>query len=50
MGLERVFDFDDKAYDSGIMDKVLVAVPGLTGEAMQFAKRQGIRVFEVKQL
>jgi hypothetical protein len=50
MGLDRVFDFDDRAYDAGIMDKVLIAVPGLTGEAMQFAKRQGIRVFEVKRL
>jgi len=50
MGLDRVFDFDDRAYDAGIMDKVLIAVPSLTGEAMQFAKRQGIRVFEVKQL
>jgi hypothetical protein len=50
MGLDRVFDFDDSAYDAGIMDKVLIAVPGLTDEAMQFAKRQGIRVFEVKQL
>jgi hypothetical protein len=50
MGLDRVFDFDDRAYDAGIMDKVLIAVPGLTGEAMQFAKRQGIRVFEVKQV
>jgi hypothetical protein len=50
MGLERVFDFDDKAYDAGIMDKVFVAVPGLTREAMQFARRQGIRVLEVGQL
>jgi hypothetical protein len=50
MGLDRVFDFDDRAYDTGIMDKVLIAVPGLTGEAMQFARRQGIRVFEVRQL
>jgi hypothetical protein len=50
MGLDRVFDFDDRAYDAGIMDKVLIAVPGLTKEASQFAKRQGIRVFEVKQL
>jgi hypothetical protein len=50
LGLDKVFDFDDRAYDAGIMDKVLVAVPGLTSEAMQFAKRQGIRVFEVKQL
>jgi len=50
MGLDRVFDFDDRAYDAGIMDEVLVAVPGLTPEAMQFARRQGIRVFEVKRL
>jgi hypothetical protein len=50
MGLERVFDFDDKAYDAGIMDKVFIAVPGLTKEAMQFAKRQGIRVLAVSQL
>ncbi len=50
MGLERVFDFDDKAYDTGIMDKVFITVPGLTREAMQFAKRQGIRVLAVNQL
>ena len=50
LGLDRVFDFDDRAYDAGIMDKVLIAVPGLTKEAGQFAERQGIRVFEVKQL
>jgi len=50
MGLDRVFDFDDKAYDAGILDKVFVAVPGLTREAKHFATRQGIRVFEVEQL
>ncbi len=50
MELDRVFDFDDRAYDASIMDKVLIAVPGLTKEAMQFAERQGIRVFEVEQL
>jgi len=50
MGLDRVFDFDDKAYDAGILDKVFIAVPGLTKEARQFAERQGIRVFEVGQL
>jgi hypothetical protein len=50
MGLDKVFDFDDRAYDAGIMDKVFVAAPGLTKEAMQFAKRQGIRVLEVGQL
>ncbi len=50
MGLDRVFDFDDKAYDAGILDKVFVAVPGLTREAMQFARRQGMKVIEVKQV
>jgi len=50
MGLDKVFDFDDKAYDAGILDKVFIAVPELTSEARQFAERQGIRVFEVGQL
>jgi hypothetical protein len=50
MGLDKIFDFDDKTYDAGIMDKVFIAVPGLTKEAMQFAKRQGIRVLAVGQL
>jgi len=48
--LDKVFDFDDKAYDIGILDKAIVAVPGLTHEARQFAQRQRIRVFEVKEL
>jgi len=48
--LDRVFDFDDRAYDAGILDKVLIAVPGISREAAQFAQRQGIRVFEVGQL
>jgi hypothetical protein len=50
MGLDRVFDFDDKAYDAGILNKVFIAVPGLTKEAKQFTMRQGIKVFEVGQL
>ena len=50
IGLDRVFGFDDKAYDIGILDKVLIAVPGLTGEASRFAERQRIRVFEVATL
>jgi len=50
IGLDRVFDFDDKTYDIGIRDKVFIAVPGLTREARQFADRQRIRVFEAKEL
>jgi general secretion pathway protein E len=50
IGLDKVFGFDDKAYDAGILNKVLIAVPGLTREARQFAKHQGTRVFEAGQL
>jgi len=48
--LDKVFDFDDKAYDIGILDKVFIVIPGLSQEARQFAQRQKIRVFEVKEL
>jgi len=48
--LDKVFDFDDKAYDIGILDKVFIAIPGLSREARQFTQRQKIRVFEVKEL
>jgi general secretion pathway protein E len=50
VALSKVFAFDDKAYDAGIQDKVFIAVPGLSPEARQFAERQRIRVFEVKEL
>ena len=50
VGLEKVFDFDDKAYDIGIQDKVFIAVPGVTKEARQFAQRQRIKVFEAQEL
>ena len=45
-----MFVFDDKAYDSGILDKILIAVPGLTEEASRFAQRQNIKVFETSAL
>lgn len=48
--LDRLFDFDDKCYDCTIMDKVVVAVPGLSSEARRFADRQRIRIFEAKSL
>jgi predicted RNA-binding Zn-ribbon protein involved in translation (DUF1610 family) len=50
IGLGKVFDFDDKAYDCGIPDKVLLAVPALTGEAARLAQHQRIKVFEVREL
>jgi len=50
IGLEDVFAFDDKAYDLGIHDKVLLVVPKLSREAGQFAQRQNIRVLEDRDL
>ncbi len=48
--LDKVFDFDNKAYDIGILDKAFIAFPGLTQEARQFTQRQRIKVFEVSNL
>jgi len=50
IGIDRVFDFDDKAYDAGILDKILIAVPRLSREAMRFANRQRIRVLEISSM
>lgn len=50
LALEKVFDFDDKAYDAGILNKIVIAVPGLTKEAKEFARRQRMRVFQARQL
>jgi len=50
IGLEEIFKFDDKAYDLGIHDKVLLVIPRLSPEAKQFAKRQRIKTFENKDL
>jgi hypothetical protein len=48
--LDKVFDFDDKAYDIGIQDKIFIVSPGLSQEAKQFTERQRIKVFEVSKL
>jgi hypothetical protein len=46
VSLEKVFSFDDKAYDCTILDKVFMAVPSLSKEGKRFAERQRIKVFE----
>lgn len=48
--LDRVFEFDDKAYDCSIQDKVLIVVPSMGPEGKRFAERQKIRVFEAKTM
>jgi len=50
IGLEDVFRYDNRAYDLGIHDKVLLALPGFNSEARQFARRQRIKSFDAKEL
>jgi hypothetical protein len=50
VGVEKLFDFDDKAYDCGILDKVFIVVPGLAKEARRLAERQRIKVYETDAL
>jgi len=45
LGLGAIFAFDDKCYDCGIRDKVVLAFPGLDEVAERFAQNQRIRVF-----
>ncbi|MFA7246404.1 MAG: restriction endonuclease, partial [Dehalococcoidia bacterium] len=50
VGLESLFRFDTRAYDIGINYKVVIAIPKLGQEALNFAGRQMIRAFEAKTL
>jgi len=50
VGLEALFRFDTRAYDIGINYKVVIAIPKLGFEALNFAGRQMIRAFEAKTL
>jgi hypothetical protein len=47
VSLEQVSIFDSKAYDSGIVTKIIVAKPGLNFNAKLLAGRQRIKVFEL---
>jgi len=50
VGLEALFKYDTRTYDIGINYKVVIAIPKLGPEAMNFANRQMIRAFEAKTL
>jgi len=47
--LEQVSIFDTKAFDVSIDDKVIIASPGLSSEARQFAEQQRIKILELAQ-
>jgi DNA-directed RNA polymerase subunit RPC12/RpoP len=48
VAVDKLFDFDNKAYDIDIHDKVIVAIPRLSLEAKKFAERQRIRAFDAQ--
>jgi len=50
IGLGQVFGFDDKCYDCGVRDKVLIALPKLDSVATRFAQGQRVRIFEEESL
>ena len=50
VGLEELFKFDTRAYDMGINHKVVITMPKLNSEALKFAERQRITVFQAKDL
>jgi len=41
-----IFQFANKAYDCGILDRVLVAAPALSQQAKQLARKQRIKVID----
>ena len=45
-----IFGFANKAYDTGIQSRVLVAIPELSQEAKQLAQKQRIKVIGVEQM
>ena len=50
VSLAEVFAFDNKVYDLGIHDKVLLVMPKLDPEAGRFARQQRIKVIEENDL
>jgi general secretion pathway protein E len=46
ISLEQVAVFDSKAYETGIVDKVIVVSPGISPKAQKFARQQGIKVID----
>jgi general secretion pathway protein E len=45
-----IFRFANKAYDAGILSRILISIPGLSQEARQLAQKQRIKVIEKEQI
>ncbi|MCJ7514618.1 MAG: Flp pilus assembly complex ATPase component TadA, partial [Dehalococcoidia bacterium] len=50
VGLGAVFNFDEKANDAGMADRVFLAIPKLGSMAANFAQQEHIKVFDEKEL
>lgn len=45
-----IFNFANKAYDTGIIDRLLIAIPGISQEAKLLARKQRIKVIEGEKI
>jgi general secretion pathway protein E len=45
-----IFGLANKAYDCGILDRIVVAIPGFSDEAKQLARKQRIKVIDGEQI
>jgi len=45
-----IFSLANKAYDCGILDRILIAIPDLSEEAKQLARKQRIKVIDGEQI
>jgi general secretion pathway protein E len=45
-----IFRFANKAYDTGVLSRILISIPGLSQEAKQLAQKQRIKVIEKEQV
>ena len=45
-----IFRFANKAYDTGVLSRILISIPGLSQEARQLAQKQRIKVIEREQI
>jgi general secretion pathway protein E len=48
--IKAIFSFANKAYDTGIQSRVLIAIPQLGPEAKQLAQKQRIKVIDAEQI
>jgi len=48
--VDTIFSFANKAYDCGILDRILIAIPELSQEKKQLARKQRIQVIDGEQI